>query len=737
MEGCGATICPSRIFNCEDCLALEGSDAAGQYAWVPETNECVGTCLDAPADASCYQARSIDNPNGYDPSICRDLEQEECPDRNPSQCRFDPSRPYVCGSEYECPMDNLCAVDAAGYDELEDCCQAPDPAGCSLIYQPVVCGSKACPYSSLCQADLAGYKESQCSSGTGTICEDYDNCSDCLDGGICSWSPDVNQCLNSCDEIADAKCYSPEYGFGVNDCPITMPCEGYDGCRDCLDAKCAWSPEAGSGNGACFDDCRMAPADASCYSPEFGHDADTCPAEDMVWLQAAPTLSSRKTKDFFGSENNLDASGARFLVSAKKSSEASGLSEAGMVRVYDVNNNGRLSQVGQTLYGFRNGDEIQGVLSKGGQRLVMYTPRRDDDTGRIWVYELKNGEWFEIGKILGKEGAGERFGNAAAISKDGQTIAIGASFANSKRGLVRVYRYRGGTFWEQLGSDITGNFVDGKFGWDIDFASEAKPLTFVVGQKSDDAGDDSGRPGQVRVFRYNSNQGRFVQKGDPIVGQNPGDSFGRQVAMSADGTIFAAGAKYYGRQNAGAADVFEDFGNGSWSQLGGTVTGDSSNDEFGNVAINAAGNRMAVGGGAGSSKFGYVKVFDYKSGRWTQVGNTLEGQAYGENFGSNISLSPDGSTLLVGSPSRDNSNLPGSVRIYKLVPMGTYSYPYTAPEIQSAEDDADAAAGVPTENVSREAPTTSPAASIKSAGLISTVGTMITIYLGAAVAFGQ
>lgn len=126
-----------------------------------------------------------------------------------------------------------------------------------------------------------------------------------------------------------------------------------------------------------------------------------------------------------------------------------------MVKVYDIegSNNDDLVQVGQTLYGFRDGDEVQGVLAGSGNRLVLFTHTRDDGTGRVWVYELQSGQWVEIGKIIGKDG--ERFGQTAAMSQGGGIIAVGASYANSKRGLVRAFRYQGGSTWTQMGKFLS------------------------------------------------------------------------------------------------------------------------------------------------------------------------------------------------------------------------------------------------------------------------------------------
>ena len=126
----------------------------------------------------------------------------------------------------------------------------------------------------------------------------------------------------------------------------------------------------------------------------------------------------------------------------------------------------------------------------------------------------------------------------------------------------------------------------------------------MVGQKSDDSGNNRGRSGQVRVFRWNKDKGTFRQVGDPVLGDSAGDSFGRQVAINSDGKIFAAGSRYadgVAGRDVGAALAFENIGGGDWINLNANIEGETSDDQFFNVAMNADGNRIAVGGGSGVS----------------------------------------------------------------------------------------------------------------------------------------
>ena len=403
--------------------------------------------------------------------------------------------------------------------------------------------------------------------------------------------------------------------------------------------------------------------------PSEGNPTQYCLGQ-KCWRQVGSTMTSNFLGDQFGDEVKLDLSGGRFSVSASLSSE-SGYLESGTVKVYDEED-GNFIRVGRELYGFEAGDRIRGVLSGNGRRLALYSHKRDIDTGRVWIYELQNEEWVEIWQVLG-QGEGERFGSSVALNTDGSIVAIGAPFAYDKQGAVRVYAERNGN-WRQLGNEIVGQFRDGKLGWDVAFASNA--LMLVAGQKSDDNNSVSGRSGQVRVFQYSGSNvnanGSFEQFGQAILGDNPGDDFGRTVAISATGTIVAAGARYHdgaGRVDSGQVKARSYFGGGLWFEIKGSeIIGDNANDQLMNLAMNAAGDRIAAGAGQGNGGLGYIKVYDNASGNgWEQIGGRLVGLDDNENFGSDISMSADGKRLLVGSPARDNSSILARVRLFELV----------------------------------------------------------------------
>lgn len=382
------------------------------------------------------------------------------------------------------------------------------------------------------------------------------------------------------------------------------------------------------------------------------------------WVQIGE-LKSQVLGDHFGDFTSLDTTGTRFAVSASRSSD-SGLDKAGFCKVYDVKNDGGIQQRGQTLYGFRKGDEVKCILSKNGERMAMFAKDRDNKTGRVWILEIRSGrEWVEIGKLLGKEES-EKFGNCVSLSDDGTFVAIGAPLANGKRGLIRIYEERGGS-WTQL-NEIKGETKDGMFGWSC--ALSADGVVLAGGQKSEDAGDNQGRPGQVRVFRYKRNDGYHELLGSPLLGQASGDDFGRAVALSASGDVLGVGSRFADGPGGKDTGSVTSFAFDTWFRTpdpddGSVLFGESRNDEIMNVALDSTGSRLVAGGGSANSDTGYVKVYDVENSQsLVQVGGILTGVKRGEKFGANFDISKN--RLIIGAPARDDDDVRASVRLFEL-----------------------------------------------------------------------
>ena len=143
--------------------------------------------------------------------------------------------------------------------------------------------------------------------------------------------------------------------------------------------------------------------------------------------------------------------------------------------------------------------------------------------------------------------------------------------------------------------------------------------------------------------------------------------------MSSDGTIVAVGAKYNdgNGNNSGHVRVYQ-FSGGSWSQLGDDINGEAAGDELGtSVSLSSDGSIVAIGApsnNANGSLSGHVRVYQFSGGSWSQLGVDIDGEAAADRSGRKVSLSSDGTTVAIGAFANDgNGNNSGHVRVYKLV----------------------------------------------------------------------
>jgi hypothetical protein len=124
--------------------------------------------------------------------------------------------------------------------------------------------------------------------------------------------------------------------------------------------------------------------------------------------------------------------------------------------------------------------------------------------------------------------------------------------------------------------------------------------------------------------------------------------FGQSVSLSDDGNIIAISQtgdpSNINVSQIGRVKVYQ-FQNNQWTQIGNTIFGQAERDEFGwRVRLSSSGDILAIS----SSTSNVVVVYQLISGIWTQIGNTLFGENTGDLFGYSIDLTKDGSTLAVG-----------------------------------------------------------------------------------------
>jgi hypothetical protein len=164
-----------------------------------------------------------------------------------------------------------------------------------------------------------------------------------------------------------------------------------------------------------------------------------------------------------------------------------------------------------------------------------------------------------------------------------------------------------------------------------------------------------------------------VQIGQDLSGSRTNDQFGSKVSMNSDGTRVAIASPYYDGLNnnttdAGYVRIFQ-YNTSLWTQIGGTLYGEAANNSFGlALSMNSIGNVVAIGApgniGIGQVQTGYVRIFQYIDNSWNQFGSITGSN--NEGFGTSVSLNGDGTKLAIGAAYNDLSGTDaGIVRVYQ------------------------------------------------------------------------
>ena len=295
-----------------------------------------------------------------------------------------------------------------------------------------------------------------------------------------------------------------------------------------------------------------------------------------------------------------------------------------------------------------------------------------------------------LGADIDGEAAGDRSGYSVALSSDGTIIAIGAHQNDDSArnaGHVRIYEWNGST-WQQKGADIDGVFL-GDRAEEVSLSSDGTIV--AIG-----AARHSGRTGHVRVYAYDGVTGDvdgvdgWTQMGADIDGEAVDDEAGWSVALSADGTTVAVGARHNDGNGADSGHVRVHEWNGSaWVQKGADINGEAADDWSGySVALSSDGTILAIGAilndGNGTNA-GHVRIYEWNGSAWVQKGADIDGEAggnpdYGDESGWSVSLSSDGTKVAVGAPINSGAGFrAGHVRVYSI----TTSSPTTTTTIST------------------------------------------------------
>jgi trimeric autotransporter adhesin len=269
------------------------------------------------------------------------------------------------------------------------------------------------------------------------------------------------------------------------------------------------------------------------------------------------------------------------------------------------------------------------------------------NTGAVYIFVKVNGEWTQQAYLKASNTEqpnadsdlvlpNDRFGFKVALSDDGNTLAVSALLEDSPSAGVNCYQE---------------NYIGKKF------ASSTSSLKSFA--KSYDIG-------AVYVFKRDNNewqQKAFVKPFNPYTNL----TFGFSLALSGDGKTLAVGTPVestFGggvvsrELSSGASSIAIECYNYNSSQASLEASSDqSSQQSSAQVSNPEPSSKTASSTIPGGQYSGAVYIYNEVNGVWIEdVGVKPTDADPGDSFGTSLSLSDDGNTLVVGSVGDDSEN---------------------------------------------------------------------------------
>jgi hypothetical protein len=241
--------------------------------------------------------------------------------------------------------------------------------------------------------------------------------------------------------------------------------------------------------------------------------------------------------------------------------------------------------------------------------------------------------WGKKGEDILGDVSWDLTGFSVSMSNNGNTVAIGAIYAqtgsNQFTGRVRIYDYNGE--WEQRGLGIPGDESWDLAGWSVSMDNSGNTVAIGAILNS----DSMYNAGHVRIYKWNdTSDGFWEPKGGQIVGESEEDFAGISISMSNDGNIIAIGAPFNDNLNANPSDNWSDdaghvriyeWNSNSWTQIGMEISGKTQKNYSGyRVSMNGDGNTVAIVGGVeeedqinNSTDYGHVRI--YRRTPWSEI----------------------------------------------------------------------------------------------------------------------
>lgn len=277
--------------------------------------------------------------------------------------------------------------------------------------------------------------------------------------------------------------------------------------------------------------------------------------------------------------------------------------------------------------------------------------------------------WYSLGNYIEEEGTNDHAGHAVVSSGDGSIIAVaaphytpvdddGKAIDGTRYGRIAIYEFDAESdTWSNLGEEIVGDRGE-ELGTSLDMIDDGTAI--IVGTKA--YHENKREAGSVKVYTLtdrNSEEPRWVQKGQTLFGVAAFDRFGYSSAIADQGKVIAVGSPGHDEpgigDDAGSVTVYDyDTTNQKWEPIqdAPAMVGTHANGRFGHsLSLSQVGN-LAVGSPLADDSKGYVRTYKYNATGhlWETLGQDIRGKFAGDKCGTSVAMSRNGDHVIVGSP---------------------------------------------------------------------------------------
>ncbi len=388
--------------------------------------------------------------------------------------------------------------------------------------------------------------------------------------------------------------------------------------------------------------------------------------------------TDRSSNNELGYDVVMSSDGSRIAIGAWQATNG-GTNSTGAIYIFA--RAGQLWSQEAKLYAsdFAAGDKLGSkiAMNRDGSRLVAtsFSTSGSGGAGSVYVFLRSGTNWIQEAKIMAADRvSGDAFGSALSINEDATRIAVGSPGSDtgglSNNGVVYIFS-RAGIVWSQeaklAASDAAS--TDG-FGSSVSLTRDSARL--VVGAPN---ADISGVVDAGAVYVFTRANTVWTQEAKlTATARATSDRLGTSVSIcSKDADRIVVGA--IGSSSPSNADscfaiVFK-LTNTTWAQeVKLQATQRLIGDEFGcDVDINSNGTKLVVGARLadinGFADAGAAFVFARSSAGWAEESRlTASDRSVNSGFGKMVSITSDGSRVLVGSHLADPSNLTNAGSAY-------------------------------------------------------------------------